>query len=590
MRLWLRVALVTAVVSIASLLLTGVVAMRVAGEAATNTALRAQERDASAVAASVDRWLRDRKSTLLGWALAFPLAELDGPRRTGLVRGVLGAIPSAVVVTIVDGDGQAVVESAYFTAGSAPPGAIAGSPERAERLVRALPVTAALGSASGAAIGSPYRVGSRPMVPVAVVASVDPPLLLGVELSLDIVEEFAARSDPDRVVALLDDRGQRLSDDSPLLQPRMLTALLGTVASITYDVGGVTLQGAVAPVPSTGWSVVVLEPAAVALEGPRRIRFLLPFVVGGAMALAVLLGLVLGRTVTQPIARLQRSVLAVAEGRLGVRAEVAGPGEVVELARSFNHMSARLLDNQEEIERQRAAIEAFNQDLQSEIESATRDLRGAQAQLVRSGQLAAVAQIAAGLAHELNNPLTAVLGLTQLLSARTLPADLHADLADLEREALRCREVVDALLRLSVDGQMEADSCVLTELLDEVFSLVDARFTQRGVDLQRASPLDVSVALPRTPTAHALAQLLDGLAAGLPGDSRVNVTTTLDGEVVVVNIQPSIPVAVSSDDWMASGIEVWVARQTLDRLGADLVEPLEDHAPWVVRLPAASGT
>ena len=83
MRLWLRVALVVAVVSVAALLLTGIVAIRVAGETATVTAERAQERDAAAVAMSVQRWVADREATLRGQWLDRSLTALEAahPRR-----------------------------------------------------------------------------------------------------------------------------------------------------------------------------------------------------------------------------------------------------------------------------------------------------------------------------------------------------------------------------------------------------------------------------------------------------------------------------------------------------------------------------
>jgi signal transduction histidine kinase len=587
-KLWLRVALVAAVVSLASLLLTGVVAQRVAGDAATRTAVLAQERDAAAIAASVARWVDDRQATLVGWALVFPVADLDEPRRIGLVRGVLKAVSSATVVTLVDGDGVALVEPAFFEPGRAPLGALATDPVRARALAPTLPLTAALGADSGTAVGAPYLVDGSPRVPVAVVASLEPPIVLGAELAIAITDDLRAQTGPDRLVALIGDDGTMLTGPDDRLPVGPIEALLGTTANMTFQAAGEELQGAIAPVGTTGWSVVVVEPVDVALEGARRIRFLLPWTVAAAMALAVLLGLVLGRTVTEPIARLRTSVLAVAEGRLGVRADVSGADEVGELARAFNHMSARLLDNQEEIERQRQAIESFNLSLQSEVDEATRELREAQGQLVRSGQLAAVAQIGAGLAHELNNPLTAVLGLAQILAARDVPEALRQDLADLEREARRCREVVDALLRLTVSGEPAAAVSDASELLDQTVQLAMPAIDRRGVEVTWDTWPAVRVRVATGPGANALAQLLTGLASGLPAGSRLDVHAAANTRSIDVTLRPSVPVALENDDWMASGIEVWVARQTLDRLGVELVEPLEADASWVVRLPVAT--
>lgn len=586
MRLWLRVALAVIVVSVASLLLTGIAAIRIAGETATSTAERAQERDAAAVASSVDRWLDDRQATLRGWAQTFPLGDYDQARRAGLTRAVLSAIPSAVVVTLVDETGAPVVPPAYFS--DPPPGAIGGDPLRAERLQDALPVSAAL--LGEMAVGDPFVDEGRPTVPIAVVASEDPVLILGAEIALEVAADLDAQSDGDRAVVLLDRHGNVLGDPEPatldrLLDPRSLRTLLGTVASVAYEREGSAVQGALAPVGETGWSVVVLEPADVALEGPRRIRRLLPAVVGAAMLLATLLALVLARTVTDPIARLRDSALALAEGRLGVTTEVARSDEVGELARAFDHMSTRLRENQDEIRRQRAAIESFNEDLQREVDAATSDLRQAQRQLVRSGQLAAVAQIGAGLAHELNNPLTAVLGMTQLLRARRPPEAWDEDLAALEAEAQRCREVVDTLLRLSDhDATDQVAEARIDDILEDALSAVRPIFQQREVGITTGPPDGSTVGVARGPASQALAQLLTGLAAGLPRGATLAIGLHQAPAHLAIRLLPSSPVELASDDWMASGIDVWVARQTLDRLGAELVEPTDPDAPWQVLL------
>lgn len=588
MKLWHKVALVVAAVSVASLLLTGVVAIRVAGDAATQTAVRAKERDASAVAASVDRWVRDRRSTLLGWALAFPLAELDDERRQGLTRVVLGAIPSTIVVTLVDADGLPVVEPAYFEPMEAPDGAIAADARRVQRLLDALPLTAALASDDGTAVGEPFFEGGRPSVPIAVVAATDPPLVLGAELSLDIVAELEDQTSPDHAVVLLDAHGHALSGAGhPLLQADFFRSLLGNLASVSYSLDGLDVQGAVSPVPALGWSAVILEPSSVALEGPRRIRRLLPVVVGAAMLLATLLGLVLGRTITEPIARLRASALAVAEGRLTITTDEGGGEEVRALARAFNHMTERLRANQEEIEHQREAIESFNRELQQRVEAATRELREAQQQLVRSGQLAAVAQISAGLAHELNNPLTAVIGLAQLLKVQGVPVPLRDDLDALESEALRCREVVDTLLKVADGAPGESSRVPLTPFLQGVERSVAPAVARRGLELVVQMGGDHVLATRPGPATAALSQLVTGLAAGMEAGNRLTVEAVEDGPDLVVQIIPSSPVALESDDWMASGIDVWVARQTLDRLGAALVEPIEQEAPWQVRFRKA---
>src|SRR5439155_22007478 len=102
---------------------------------------------------------------------------------------------------------------------------------------------------------------------------------------------------------------------------------------------------------------------------------------------------------------------AIAAGTLSHRVTIASRDELGALADSFNRMTGVL-------ERQDAEIRAWNADLQRRVDERTAELKDAQEQLLQSRKLGAMAVLGAGIAHELNNPLTGVVGLTQLLIAK----------------------------------------------------------------------------------------------------------------------------------------------------------------------------
>jgi signal transduction histidine kinase len=126
-----------------------------------------------------------------------------------------------------------------------------------------------------------------------------------------------------------------------------------------------------------------------------------------ALAATGVLGFVLARGVSQPVARLSEGVAALADGRYGERVSEEGRDELGLLARSFNHMAS-------ELQRRDAELRRWSEELQQRVDERTRQLREAQDQIARTRRLAALGSFSAGLAHELNNPLTGILGLLSL--------------------------------------------------------------------------------------------------------------------------------------------------------------------------------
>jgi two-component system NtrC family sensor kinase len=154
-----------------------------------------------------------------------------------------------------------------------------------------------------------------------------------------------------------------------------------------------------------------------------------------ATLLAAGLGLWLHRSVVGPVRALAAGTARIAAGELDTPIGLSGDDELAELGRRFDAM--------------------------------TKSLRDHQRQLVEHERLAGIGRLAAGVAHEINNPLTVILGYARLLEKKANP-EQQADLRVIGDETRRCQEIVEGLLDLSRPLTPGSDPVPLRPLLEEV--------------------------------------------------------------------------------------------------------------------------
>ena len=166
------------------------------------------------------------------------------------------------------------------------------------------------------------------------------------------------------------------------------------------------------------------------------------------MAAAVLLAWKLAGSIAGPVRRLAQASEAIARGDFTRKVPVHSSDEIGALADSFNTMAQSLHDRDELLKQQ------------------TRQY------LTRSERLAAVGRLAAGVAHEINNPLTGVLTFASLLHKEAPPGSRQQeDLQTILDATLRCRDVVKGLLNFSRKNEPQKRSCDLNSVLRDALSL-----------------------------------------------------------------------------------------------------------------------
>jgi two-component system NtrC family sensor kinase len=202
------------------------------------------------------------------------------------------------------------------------------------------------------------------------------------------------------------------------------------------------------------------------------------------------------RFVHTPIQQLIEGTRAVSEMDLDRPIEISSSEEMVKLARSFNVMRERL----------RQALAEINQSkqlLETRVEERTAQLEAAQRKLIRSDRLASLGQLAASVAHEINNPLAGVLNLSMLmqriLTEEGVPParlpEFRGYLEQVSSETARAGRIVTDLLAFSRRSTPRRGLEDLNALVRKTVALVDHKLRMLNVEVV----CDLDLALPRVP-------------------------------------------------------------------------------------------
>ncbi|WP_242515591.1 sensor histidine kinase [Sorangium cellulosum] len=359
--------------------------------------------------------------------------------------------------------------------------------------------------------------------------------------------------------------------------------------------------------PAVG-SVAVLvstDPSTVPAAPLVRIVALYTGVV--ALALLVFAYFSMTRLVVRPIDALSQAARRVAGGARDLEVPRAGARELAELGASLALMTGRLRADEESL---RAKI--------AEVERYATDLKSAQERLVRSERLASVGRLAAGLAHEIGNPIAAVLGFQELLLAGGLTKAEERDFLErMKRETERIHKILRDLLDFARPaargarapggagqaGQEPTGS--VAEALEDVVSLVAPQKVFRGVELAR----DVAPDVPPVPLSHErLVQVLLNLllnaadavpraggritvraARGAGGGARIEVEDNGPGIAEEVRDTLFEPFITTKEVGEGTGLGLAVCRGLVEAAGGSIgVERGADGgARFVVLLPGA---
>ncbi len=190
---------------------------------------------------------------------------------------------------------------------------------------------------------------------------------------------------------------------------------------------------------------------------------------------------------------------------------------------------------------QRARVE---RDLEERVRARTDELISANERLLQAGKMAAVGQLAAGVAHEINNPLAVILGFAQGLERRMaiVGEQFRLPVTSILREAVRCKDLVQELLVFSRTGSRDVEQVDLAELFEATRRLLETRARSQGtaVSMDLAAGM-TPITANRTQLEQVLINMGNNSLDALERGGSVTLRTRRATDRIILEVEDSGP-------------------------------------------------
>lgn len=201
------------------------------------------------------------------------------------------------------------------------------------------------------------------------------------------------------------------------------------------------------------------------------------FSVAFILVVSLLMSGLVSRLVYRPLRDLETGARRLSSGDLEHPIPVRSGDEFGKVAESFNTMTLALKNSRQELQQ-------WAYTLEQKVEQRTQELRIAEAETARSEKLASVGLLAAGIAHELNNPLTGVLTFSHLLRKKMPEGSQDAEDLDLViRETKRCAGIIRRLLDFAREKPPEKKFADLNKIIENTERIIERPASFRDVKI-----------------------------------------------------------------------------------------------------------
>jgi len=195
-------------------------------------------------------------------------------------------------------------------------------------------------------------------------------------------------------------------------------------------------------------------------------------------------------------------------------------------------------------------LKTFSRQMEEKIQKTTADLKKTEAQLIRSEKLAALGQLAAGIAHEIRNPLTSINILIHSMTKNIPSEDSHKeDLKVIEEEIHRMNEILDQFLQFAKPATPLLEKADVSSVFEETLQLLRPQIEKQIIVVEKEfHPLPILL-MDREQMKQVFLNLLLNAIQAMPGGGHLTLMgrNSEDGQWIHISIQDS-GIGISSEN------------------------------------------
>jgi two-component system NtrC family sensor kinase len=259
--------------------------------------------------------------------------------------------------------------------------------------------------------------------------------------------------------------------------------------------------------------VGILEQKYLDIKQQTVLAFLSIALIG--VLVSTVLSYLLSRSISGPIKKLVLASKDVASGNLDIKVKITTTDELGKLAYTFNKMALALRERDDK------------------LKEFTRS------KIMESERLALIGQLAANVAHELNNPLTGIITYSHLLLEQTKAEDPTKDfLQKIVNQADRCKEIIKGLLDFSRQKKPDITLCDVNSVLMDCISLVENQALFHNIQIQSSLNIDLPrIAIDPSQIERVFMNMIINAAEAIKGNGQLEIVSRFDRDKDCIEIE-----------------------------------------------------